>query len=73
MSEQQHTPAAIGLSPQAYGVNDFCRAIGIGRSKVYELLREKKIRSIRIGKRRLIPAAEAERLLREGCSDEPPL
>ena len=48
-------------------------AIGIGRSKVYELLREKKIHSIHIGKRRLIPAAEAERLLREGCSDEPPL
>jgi excisionase family DNA binding protein len=67
MSDQQHTQAVTGLPPQAYGVNDFCRAIGIGRSKVYELLREKKIHSIHIGKRRLIPAAEAERLLREGC------
>lgn len=32
-------------------------ALGIGRSKLYELLREGRIRSVRIGSCRRVPAA----------------
>jgi excisionase family DNA binding protein len=51
----------------AYRVNAFCASVGLGRTKFYELVRDGKIRTIVIGGRRLVPADEAQRLLREGC------
>ena len=50
----------------AYRVGPFCRSIGIGRTKFYELMASGKIKTVVIGGRRLIPAAEAQRLVREG-------
>jgi excisionase family DNA binding protein len=47
----------------AYSVDGFCRTIGIGRTKFYELVRERKIRTVTIGGRRLVPATEIQRLL----------
>jgi len=52
--------------PLAYRVTSFCKSIGIGRTKFYELVREGKIRTIIIGGRRLVPADEVQRLLQEG-------
>jgi excisionase family DNA binding protein len=49
--------------PLAYQVNAFCRSIGIGRSKFYDLIKEGKIRTVLVGGRRVVPATEAERLL----------
>lgn len=51
----------------AFRVQPFCKSIGIGRTKFYELVRDGKIKTIVIGGRRLIPADEAQRLVREGC------
>jgi excisionase family DNA binding protein len=47
----------------AYRVNDFCRAIGLGRSTVYELIRKGEIRTVKVGGRVLIPKASAAALL----------
>jgi excisionase family DNA binding protein len=54
-------------APLAYQVAHFCKAIGLGKTKFYELVAAGKIKTIVIGGRRLIPAAEAQRLVREGC------
>ena len=51
----------------AYRVKHFCKCVGLGRTKFYELVREGKIRTLTIGGRRLVPADEAQRLVREGC------
>ena len=51
----------------AFRVQPFCKSIGIGRTKFYELMAAGKIKTILIGGRRLIPADEAQRLVREGC------
>jgi len=51
----------------AFRVEPFLKSIGIGRTKFYELVRDRKIRTVVIGGRRLIPADEAQRLVREGC------
>ena len=51
----------------AYRVGPFCRSVGIWRTKFYELMASGKIKTVVIGGRRLIPAAEAQRLVREGC------
>lgn len=50
-------------SPHAYSVDGFCRTMGIGRTKFYDLVRERKIRTVTIGGRRLVPASEIQRLL----------
>ena len=52
----------------AYRVPHFCKSIGLGKTKFYELVRDGKIRTIVIGGRRLVPVAEAQRLAREGCA-----
>lgn len=42
----------------AVSVEEAAQMLGIGRSKVFELLKEGSLASIRIGRRRLIPYAE---------------
>jgi len=53
----------------AYRVDDFCRAIGLGRTKVYELISAGLLRTVVIGGRRLIPREAAEALLKNGAPD----
>ena len=52
------------LSPRAYGVRDFCKAFGVSRSTVYNLMADGRLRTVRVAGRRLIPADAAEALLR---------
>jgi excisionase family DNA binding protein len=54
-------------APLAYRVKQFCKSIGLGKTKFYELVRDGKIKTVVIGGRRLVPASEAKRLLGEGC------
>ena len=54
-------------APLAYRVAQFCKAVGVGKTKFYELVAAGKIKTIVIGGRRLIPAQEAQRLVRDGC------
>ncbi|HVI62764.1 MAG TPA: hypothetical protein VM910_09290 [Bradyrhizobium sp.] len=51
----------------AFRVKPFCKNIGIGVTKFYELVKAGKIHTVVIGGRRVIPVGEAERILREGC------
>ena len=57
------TKEARNLRCATYTVTQFARLAGIGRNQAYEAVRRKEVPSIRIGKRILIPAAGAERLL----------
>jgi hypothetical protein len=43
-------------------------ALGIGRSKMAELLATGEIKSVLIGRRRLIPVAELRRIAKQGCA-----
>ena len=49
----------------AYRINDFAKAVGIGRTTIYKLIAEGKIRPIKIAGCVLILAPEFTRLLRE--------
>jgi predicted site-specific integrase-resolvase len=49
-----------------YRIPDYCEAVGISRSSVYELIKNGKLQSVLIAGRRIIPADEARRLMREG-------
>lgn len=50
----------------AYSVADACRLLSISRRHLYTQIAEGKIRSLKIGARRLIAHAELERLLNGG-------
>jgi len=56
----------IGTEPAklAFTVAEFLRAVGIGRTSFYELVKSGKIRVIKLGGRTLVPRDEAERLAR---------
>ena len=56
-------PADNSPERLAYRVTEFSRAIGIGKTKLFEMMKRKELRTVMIGGRRLIPASEAARLL----------
>ncbi len=44
------------VAPRVLRVEEAARALGIGRSLVYDLIRSGRLRSFKVGSRRLIPA-----------------
>ena len=51
------------VEPLAYRVDPFCRAVGISRSSFYDMLKRGELKTIVVAGRRLIPKAEAGRLV----------
>ncbi len=49
--------------PALLSVQAFCTWAGIGRTKVYEEMEEGRLRTVTVGRRRLVPASEAQRWL----------
>jgi excisionase family DNA binding protein len=47
----------------AFRVPEFCRAIGIGRTTFYKMVKEGLIDTVKIGGMRLVPWTAVERLL----------
>ncbi|MEW5686618.1 MAG: helix-turn-helix domain-containing protein [Pseudomonadota bacterium] len=65
--------------PLAYRITDAASAVGISRSKLYELIKAGAVRKTRIGGCSVIEAEELRRLLqqesatmREGSAPNPP-
>ena len=51
------------MPPLAVRVPEACRLTGIGRSKLYELIKDGEVRAIKIGSITLIPISSLETLL----------
>jgi excisionase family DNA binding protein len=49
-------------------ISEFCRVSGLGRSKTYEMLADGQLKSVRIGKRRLIVLDSYRRMIDELAS-----
>ena len=45
----------LAIKPLSVRIPDACRMTGIGRSKLYELIRDGRIRTIKVGTITLIP------------------
>lgn len=56
------TPTAAFIK-RAYRVNEAVAAYGVGRTKLYALMKEGKLKTVKVGGRRLIPAESLEALL----------
>lgn len=59
--------ASSEIFPFAFRINDACRALSLGRSTLYKLIKQGKLRPITIAGRVLIPRAEIERLIAEAA------
>jgi excisionase family DNA binding protein len=53
------------MSKRAYQIKEAENALGIGKTKIYELLKTGQLRSVKVGGRRLIPADSIEKFLQE--------
>jgi len=56
----------------AYTVSEACAALGIGRTSLYKLIAERKLQTVRIAGRRLIPVAAARALLESASAWDAP-
>jgi excisionase family DNA binding protein len=56
--KQTNTP-----EPIAYSVEDAARAIGLGRTKLFELIRTGQITAVKVGGRTLVPVDGLRRFL----------
>jgi len=59
-------PALIDSQPRAISVTAAAAALGVSVRMLRALIARGEIRTILIGRRRLVPAAEVERLAAEG-------
>ncbi|HXG36554.1 MAG TPA: helix-turn-helix domain-containing protein [Dehalococcoidia bacterium] len=55
----------------AYTVADAAKALGVGEKAVYELIHQGQLRSIKVGRRMILPRHELERFLFNGVGDRP--
>jgi excisionase family DNA binding protein len=51
------------MDPLAISVNGAARALGVGRSSIYGLLKSGKLEAIKIGRRTLLTTASINRLV----------
>jgi excisionase family DNA binding protein len=51
----------------AFTIAEACHAIGIGRSKLYELIGEGRVETRKIGSRTIIPADSLRGLITDRC------
>lgn len=57
-------PTAESTTPKmAFSVLEACTALGITRPTLYGLIADGRLRTVKIGARRLIPTTELDRLL----------
>lgn len=63
---QESKPQSVLPEPLAVRVPEACRMIGIGRSKLYELIAEGAIEIIKIGAVTLVPMDSLRALIERG-------
>jgi excisionase family DNA binding protein len=63
MSSQPFSPERKALS-----VKETARAVGISRATVYRLVQQKRLATVKIGSRRLVPVSALDNLLEKAAS-----
>ena len=55
--------APTGVNPLAVSPRKAATYLDVGHDAIYQLLRQGRLRSVKLGRRRLIPVSELERFL----------
>lgn len=56
--------------PLLLGVDEVARRLGLGRSKVYELLLKRELTSLRVGRRRLVPRQSLDEFVAKRLAED---
>ena len=64
-------PAPADLPNRLLSVDEAAGALSIGRSLVYDLIGAGRLRSVKVGRRRLIPSGAIADYIRAGSEDVP--
>jgi excisionase family DNA binding protein len=68
MTATTPTPTPPSRAPGSpWSIQDAAQFLHVSTRHIHRLLDAGKVRSLRLGRRRLIPDAEVQRLAREGC------
>lgn len=59
----KEAPERIEALPLAYSINDACRALGVGRTVLYERIGRGEIKVRKVGARTLVPAESLQKFL----------
>ncbi|WP_397415468.1 helix-turn-helix domain-containing protein [Phenylobacterium sp.] len=51
------------MEPITASINDTARAVGLGRTSIYALIREGRLETVKLGRRTLVRIASIRRLL----------
>jgi excisionase family DNA binding protein len=60
---RQHHAPTIPATRAAYSVKDVCAVLGVSRPTVYKLIHTGQLRTVMIGRRRVVPVGEVDRIL----------
>lgn len=52
----------------ATSVNDAAKALGVGRTSIYQLIREGRLEVVKLGRRTLIKADSIRRIVQDGAT-----
>lgn len=55
------------MEPVTLTINDACKAIGLGRSKLYELIADKQLETVKLGGRTLVKVSSIKALVGEAA------
>jgi excisionase family DNA binding protein len=66
-SALNHTAPIFSDKSMSYTLQEFCKLTGLGMTKTFDLIGTGKLRSVKIGRRRLIPAEAVRELLATGA------
>ena len=58
-------PDRRSVEKRGYSIDEYSRAFGPGRTKIYELIAQGKLKTYKVGSRRFITADSAEALITE--------
>ena len=56
------------VNSYSLSINDTARAIGIGRTKLYQLINDGELEAVKIGRRTLVKTASIQSLLERGAA-----
>ncbi len=56
-------PSLVVVPKLAYTVDEFRRSTGIGRTRIYELIAAGSLRTVKLGRSRLVPADAANEFI----------
>ena len=59
------------MDPLCLSINDTAQTLGIGRTKIYELINAGQLETVKIGRRTLVRTVSVRAIAKEGRADAP--